>query len=296
MEVDIMKKKLLAGLLLATLAIGTFSPATVMAATTSTKTATTKEKTPTKVDGVKISDLLTGKYNDISIVKDVSEYSKKINISKTKYFETTGKVETTHTYDKEKYWFESLLWQKRVDEKGKETIIYDGTVGAFSGNAQKWSTTEKGTRNDGTVWSKTLGSREEESSIWKLDPSRFKTTSTKVTDKKITIKGTYTLTPPKIVSEKVSKKDGLNRVSVLRDFAGLEFDASFWSQMSFNINNMYVFKNVKCNVTLVFDRETKQIISLKIVPKLPKDGYAVDTYKSEYILNNAHTVTFEHYK
>jgi len=293
-----MKKKLLAGLLLATLAIGTFSPATVMAATTptKTKTTTTKEKTPTKVDGVKISDLLTGKYNDISLVKDVNEYSKKFIISKTKYFEKTGTTETTHTYDKEKYWFERLLWQKRVDEKGKETIVYDGTVGAYSGKAQKWNTTIKGERDDGTVWSTTLGSREEESSIWKLDPSRFKTTSTKVTDKKIIIKGTYTLTPPKEVSEEVSKKDGLICVSALRDFAGLEFDISFWTPMSFSGNTTDLFKDVKCAVTLVFDRATKQIISLKIVPKLPENGYAINTFESEYILYDTHTVTFEHYK
>ena len=294
-----MKKKLLAGLLLATLAIGTLSPtsseAATKKATTVTKTKTPTKKTPTKVDGVKISDLLTGKYNDISLVKDVSEYSEKVIISKSKYFESIGTVETTHTYGKHKYWFERLLWQKRVDEKGKETIVYDGTVGDFGGKAQKWNTTVKGERSDGTVWAYILGSREEESSIWKLDPSRFKTTSTKVTDKKITIKGTYTLTPPKAVSEKVSKKDGFNRVSEFRDFAGLEFDISFWAQMSFNVNEMDFFKDVKCGVTLVFDRATKQIISLKIIPKLPENGYATNTYKSEYIFCDTRTVTFEHY-
>lgn len=286
-----MKKKLLAGLLLVTLAIGTFSPATVMAATTptKTKTTTTKKKTPTKVDGVKISDLLSGKYNKIKTVTRERERETNVYLKSGKLLKTEYGV----LFDEFHYKSDGLYLTANVVKA--YGLTGDGTKTEYKTTSNTIGETPSLYYNDKNTYEQYAGffkdrpmeSRKKEIAKWKLDPSRFKTTKTKVTKDEITITGTYTFSV-KNVTDKYYEAD--------KEFNKLKFDLDFWDVMLVNPNQLDKFKDVKCSATVVFNRETKQIKSLELKATLPKKGYATNTQGLETITIYNASFTFEHSK
>lgn len=299
-----MKNKLLAGLLLATLAIGTLSPTTVTAATTKTTTATTKEETTTKVDGVKINDLLTGKYNKIISVNQKRE-RETVNYLGTKYekkkiFFTDYAINRTIThYKTDGIYFtgNGIIYQRTFgkDYQDKNTdkySEYDDTPSIIRDKpTYKYNSDNfipAGTNGSLYDWYGQVESRKKEIAKWRLDPSCFKTTKTKLTDDEIIIKGTYTFSVQKLYD---GVYDYTQAEQLFHDYS---FDADFYDGVMRIFTTNKTFKNVKCDATVVFYRDTKQIKSLELKAKLPKDGYAMNDYGTE--VTNIYNVsyTFEH--
>ena len=307
-----MKKKLLAGLLLATLVIGTLSPTSSEAA--AKKATKTKTKTQTKIDGVAIKDLIAGKYNDIRTVKTKVEESR-IHYSGSKkekkqiFFTDYAVKEETYDYDIDELYHKTIYpIQKRAygkAYKGKPVAFGDGPTDVYTdedAGAYRNSEFPHLRYNDANfvkasetlygLWDieYPLGSREEEVAKWKLDPSCFKTTKAKLTDDEIIIKGTYTFSVKKI-------RGKVHLYSENKCIEGYNFDRGFFDYIRFirgGGDEYKIYKDVKCDATAVFYRDTKQLKSLELKAKLPKKGYYLDQFESEAIgLYNA-SYTFKH--
>ena len=312
-----MKKKLLVGLLLATLAIGTLSPTSSEAATkktttvTKAKTQTKKTKTPTKIDGVAIKDLIAGKYNDIATVKSkIEEEVINYNEPKEKKIFFTDYAVTEQKYD---YKIDKFIEygvspiQKRFygkDYKDKTIDYGDGWLETYTdGNIDKfiyeslpyyrYNYKNVLKAEDSRLYFDTvtvLGSREEEVAKWKLDPSCFKTTKAKLTDDEIIIKGTYTFSVKKI-------RGKVHLYSENKCIEGYNFDRGFFDYIKYirgGGDEHKIYKSVKCNATAIFYRDTKQLKSLELKAKLPKNGYKLDQWGFEAITLYNASYTFEH--
>lgn len=293
-----MKKKLLVGLLLATLAIGTLSPTSSEAATkktttvTKAKTQTKKTKTPTKIDGVAIKDLIAGKYNDIRTVKTKVEDSR-IHYSGVKweqiFFTDYTVKEETYDYGIDELYHKTIYpIQKRAygkAYKGKPVAFGDGPTDVYTdGNAGVYRNSEFHLRYNDIEYP--LGSREEEVAKWKLDPSCFKTTKAELTDDEIIIKGTYTFSVEKI-------RGKVHLYSEKKYIKGYNFDRGFFDYIR-KEDHLKIHKDVECNATAIFYRDTKQLKSLELKAKLPEKGYYLTQFESEAITLYNVSYTFKH--
>ena len=301
-----MKKKLLAGLLLATLAIGTLSPISSEAAAKKADTVT-KAKTQTKIDGVAIKDLIAGKYNDISTVKvkteeEIIQYSdsKKKKIFFTDYVVTEWKYD--YKIDKLYKDFASPIEKRAYGKDYKDkTIDYgdgyivtytDGDIGKYNYEFlpyYRYNYKNVLKAEDSRLYFDTvtiLGSREEEVAKWKLDPSCFKTTKAKLTDDEIIIKGTYTFSVKKI-------RGKVNLYSEKKYIEGYNFDRGFFNYIG-KEDHLKIHKDVECNATAIFYRDTKQLKSLELKAKLPEKGYYLNQFESEAITLYNVSYTFKH--
>lgn len=274
-----MKKKLMLVLVIALIMGCIGQPYTVSAAT--------KAKKETKVDGVKVNDLISGKFNNIDIVEVKNEYvldgyrdwteKKKVNY----YKETETYTQTIIVTDKGlEYTNINSATEIYKNNNGKKTT--DSSTWQYYNSAQKFGSNEVVSEDDfvGTVKTITLT---KDMAKFGLVASRFKVSKTKLTDTEIKITGTYTFKVPSYKDQSVSNYESI---------ASTLYDYSMWGDINIMGYTSKKYKDIKSNVTLIFDRETKQIISADIKCTMPKGGYKLYRFDKLFSTYKSYTQTY----